>query len=123
MDGIYAPFAARVSPEQAARFYAETLFTPEGSLDPAVWQKEYARLGPQGLATAINGGAAYRGAARAAGAAAGVPVPAGGHPQTLPNPAADRPTPGAGASRGGVHARRAGMVRATRATHGRRRPG
>jgi len=60
MDGVYAPFAARVNPEQAARFYAETLFTPEGTLDPKQWQKEYARLGPQGLADAINGGARYR---------------------------------------------------------------
>jgi hypothetical protein len=60
MDGVYAPFAARVSPDQAARFYAETLFTPDGSLDPAQWQKEYARLGPQGLAAAINGAARYR---------------------------------------------------------------
>jgi hypothetical protein len=87
MDGTYAPFAARVNPDQAARFYAETLFTPEGSLDPAVWQKEYARLGPQGLAAAINGGAAYR---RQRGLRVLLPVsrfqPVGTQ-MTMPNPA------------------------------------
>jgi hypothetical protein len=60
MDGVYAPFSARVSPQEQARYYAETLFTPEGTLDPVVWGKEFARLGPEGLSRAINGAAAYR---------------------------------------------------------------
>lgn len=60
MDGVYAPFSARVSPQEQARYYAETLFTPEGTLDPVVWGKEYARIGPEGLSRAINGAAAYR---------------------------------------------------------------
>ena len=60
MDGVYAPFSARVSPQEQARYYAETLFTPQGSLDPVVWGKEFARLGPEGLSRAINGAAAYR---------------------------------------------------------------
>lgn len=70
-DGTYAPFAARVSPEQAARFYGERLFTPQGSLEPAMWAKEYARLGAEGLASAINGGARWR---RARGLPVALPV-------------------------------------------------
>jgi len=60
MDGVYAPFSARVGQQDAARYYGETLFTPQGTLDPQRWQQEYARLGGQGLAAAINGGAAWR---------------------------------------------------------------
>jgi hypothetical protein len=60
MDGIYAPFGARISPQQQARYYGETLFTPQGQLDPQQWQAEYQRLGPEGLAAAINGGAGWR---------------------------------------------------------------
>ena len=60
MDGVYAPFSARVSPQEQARYYAETLFTPQGTLDPVVWGKEFARLGPEGLSRAINGAAVYR---------------------------------------------------------------
>jgi hypothetical protein len=60
MDGVYAPFSARVTADDQAQFYGETLFTPEGTLDVDQWQKEYARLGPQGLARAINGAALWR---------------------------------------------------------------
>ena len=60
MDGVYAPFSARVSPQEQARYYAETLFTPQGTLDPVVWGKESARLGPEGLSRAINGAAVCR---------------------------------------------------------------
>jgi len=60
MDGVYAPFSARVSPQEQARYYGETLFTPQGQVDPKQWWAEYQRLGPEGLATAINGGAAWR---------------------------------------------------------------
>lgn len=60
MDGIYAPFGARIGPQQQARYYGETLFTPQGSLDPTQWWAEYQRLGPEGLANAINGGARWR---------------------------------------------------------------
>jgi hypothetical protein len=59
-DGVYAPFSARVSPQEQARYYGETLFTPQGQVDPKQWWAEYQRLGPEGLATAINGGAQWR---------------------------------------------------------------
>lgn len=59
-DGVHAPFAARISPSQAARYYGEVLFNPDGTLDPEVWRKEYARIGPAGLATAIRTGAQWR---------------------------------------------------------------
>lgn len=98
MDGAYAPFSARVSPEQAARFYAETLFTPEGTLDPKAWQKEFARLGAQGLANAINGAARYR---EQRGLKVLLPTsrfqPVGTQ-MTLPNPAAGIVTDAAGIS-------------------------
>jgi hypothetical protein len=60
MDGAYAPFGARISAQDQARYYGETLFTPQGQLDPGQWQAEYQRLGPDGLAQAINGGARWR---------------------------------------------------------------
>ena len=60
MDGMYAPFGARITPAEQARYYGETLFTPQGQLDPQQWWAEYARLGPAGLADAINGGAHWR---------------------------------------------------------------
>lgn len=60
MDGMFAPFGARIGQDETARYYAETLFTPQGTLDPQQWWAEYARIGPDGLAKAINGGAAYR---------------------------------------------------------------
>jgi hypothetical protein len=60
MDGMFAPFSARLSQSDSARYYGETLFTPQGTLDPDQWWAEYARVGPDGLARAINGGAAWR---------------------------------------------------------------
>jgi hypothetical protein len=60
MDGMYAPFSARLGQSDTARYYGETLFTPDGQLDPQQWWAEYARLGPDGLARAINGGARWR---------------------------------------------------------------
>lgn len=60
MDGMYAPFSARLNQSESARYYGETLFTPQGNLDPQQWWAEYARIGPDGLARAINGGAAWR---------------------------------------------------------------
>lgn len=108
-DGIHAPFAARISSEEQARYYAETLFQPDGTLDPQQWWAEYARVGPDGLAKAINGGAAYR---RARGLAVLLPAskfqqtgvgpdsagmigvtPAGGWPETT---RADEEGPGSG---------------------------
>jgi hypothetical protein len=71
MDGMYAPFSARISQSDAARYYGETLFTPEGALDPDQWWAEYSRLGPDGLARAINGGAQWR---RARGLRVALPV-------------------------------------------------
>ena len=59
-DGVHAPFAARIGPQEAARYYAETLFNTDGTLNPERWRKEYARVGPAGLANAIRTGAAYR---------------------------------------------------------------
>lgn len=104
MDGMYAPFSARISQSDAARYYAETLFKPDGSLDPAQWWAEYARLGPDGLARAINGGAQWR---HAHGLRVALPVskyqptgvgpdssgtvamtPASGHPPDAPDPSA-----------------------------------
>lgn len=60
MDGMYAPFSARLNQGDTARYYGETLFTPQGNLDPEQWWAEYARLGPDGLAKAITGGAGWR---------------------------------------------------------------
>ena len=60
MDGMYAPFSARLGQSDTAKYYGSTLFTPEGQLDPDQWWAEYARLGPDGLARAINGGARWR---------------------------------------------------------------
>lgn len=60
MDGMYAPFSARLNQSDAAKYYGSTLFTPEGQLDPTQWQAEFSRLGPDGLARAINGGARWR---------------------------------------------------------------
>jgi hypothetical protein len=71
MDGMYAPFSARISQSDAARYYGETLFTPQGQLDPDQWWAEYRRLGPDGLARAINGGAQWR---RAHGLRVALPV-------------------------------------------------
>src|SRR5215510_4701510 len=71
MDGMYAPFSARISQGDAARYYGETLFTPQGQLDPTQWWAEYSRLGPDGLARAINGAARWR---RARGLRVALPV-------------------------------------------------
>jgi hypothetical protein len=60
MDGPFAPFAARVSPSEQARYYGETLFETSGHLDPNRWWVEYQRLGADGLSQAINGGARWR---------------------------------------------------------------
>lgn len=60
MDGAHAPFGARISAQDQARYYGETLFTPQGQLDAGQWQAEYQRLGPDGLAQAITGGARWR---------------------------------------------------------------
>ena len=75
MDGVYAPFGARINPTEQARYYGETLFTPQGSLDPGQWWAEYQRLGPEGLAGAINGGARWRRSVGLPGAAARVALP------------------------------------------------
>ena len=108
MDGVYAPFGARISATDQARYYGETLFTPQGSLDPQQWWAEYQRLGPEGLAGAINGGARWR---RSVGLPVLLPVsrfqetavgptpggvvdttPAGGWPEATPQ---GQPGPGA----------------------------
>lgn len=59
-DGADPPFAARISPQEGARYYGESLFGTDGTLDPTQWRKEYQRLGPMGLADAIKVGAAWR---------------------------------------------------------------
>jgi hypothetical protein len=108
MDGVYAPFGARINPQQQARYYGETLFLPTGQLDPKQWWAEYQRLGPEGLATAINGGSRWR---RSVGLPVMLPVsrfqetsvgptpggvvdttPAGGWPEATPQ---GEPGPGA----------------------------
>ena len=110
MDGMYAPFSARISQGDTARYYGETLFTPEGQLDPTQWWAEYARLGPDGLARAIDGAAQWR---RARGLRVALPVsqfqptgvgpgpsgtvsltPASGTPPEAPGPEAFVPPPG-----------------------------
>ena len=111
MDGIHAPFAARISTEETARYFGETLFNPDGSLDSDQWWAEYSRIGPDGLAKAINGGAAWRRkmglrvalpvskfqetpVGPAAGGVIGV-TPAGGWPGNTPpgEPGPDGPLP------------------------------
>jgi hypothetical protein len=111
MDGMYAPFSARLGQEETARYYGSTLFTPDGQLDPQQWWAEYARIGPDGLAKAINGGAAWRrrmglrvslpvskfqetGVGPSSGGTVGV-TPAGGWPGNTPpgEPGPDGPLP------------------------------
>jgi hypothetical protein len=60
LDSGVAPFAAPVTAEESARYYAELLYTPQGWPDPAAWQAEYRRTGALGLRESVEGAVRYR---------------------------------------------------------------
>jgi hypothetical protein len=60
LDSGVAPFAAPVTAEESARYYAELLYTPNGLPNAAAWQAEYTRTGALGLRESVEGAVRYR---------------------------------------------------------------
>ena len=60
MHSDRAPFAAQATEQEQGRYYALTLFTPDGSPNAQAWQQTYARTGPYGLVEAVRGAEQWR---------------------------------------------------------------
>lgn len=60
MHSDRAPFAAQATEQEQGRYYALTLFNPDGSPNAQAWQQTYARTGPYGLVEAVRGAETWR---------------------------------------------------------------
>jgi hypothetical protein len=60
MDGLYAPFSARVTLERQSAYYAELLFYPGGMPNPQAWKELYQTAGADGLVEAVKGASRWR---------------------------------------------------------------
>lgn len=60
MHSDRAPFAAQATEQEQGRYYALTLFNPDGSPNAQAWQQTYARTGPYGLVEAVRGAEQWR---------------------------------------------------------------
>lgn len=60
MHSDRAPFAAQATEQEQGRYYALTLFNPDGSPNAQAWQQTYARTGPYGLVEAVRGAEKWR---------------------------------------------------------------